>query len=69
MEAECTQAEWVGRTAMRLASQAPVMEVEEVEQAVVPAAETRGPLSEAVSVTLSACKVSSDAISLSHRAN
>ena len=46
---------------MRLASQALAMEVEEVEQAVVPAMETRGASSEAVSVALSAHKVSSDA--------
>ena len=42
MEAECVQAEWVGRVVMRLASQASVMEVEEVEQAVVSTVETRG---------------------------
>ena len=41
-EAERTQAEWMGRAAMRLASQASAMEVEEVEQAVAPAVETRG---------------------------
>ena len=63
------QAEWMGRAAMRLASQASAMEVEEVEQAVVPAMETRGASSKAVSVALSTRKVSSDAISLSHRAN
>ena len=68
-EAERMQAEWVGRTAMRLASKALVMEVEQVEQVVVPTAETRGALSEVVSVTSSAHKVSSDAIGLSHRAN
>ena len=61
VEAERTQAEWVGRMAMRLVSQASAMEVEEVEQAVVPAMETRGASSEAVSVALSAHKVSSDA--------
>ena len=43
---------------MRLVSQASAMEVEEVEQAVVPATETGGASSEAVSVALSACKVS-----------
>ena len=69
-EAERTQAEWMGRAAMRLASQALAMEVEEVEQAVAPAIETRGGLlSEAVSVALSARKVSSDAVGLSNRAN
>ena len=68
-EAERAQAEWVGRTAMRLVSQASAMEVEEVEQAVVPTAETRGALSKAVSVTSSVRKASSDAISLSHWAN
>ena len=41
-KAERTQAEWMGRAAMRLASQASAMEVEEVEQAVAPAIETRG---------------------------
>ena len=41
-EAERTQAEWMGRAAMRLASQASAMEVEEVEQAVAPTIETRG---------------------------
>ena len=69
VEAKRTQAEWVGRTAMRLASQVSAMEVEEVEQVVVPAAETRGASSEVVSVTSSTRKVSSDAISLSHWAN
>ena len=69
-EAECTQAEWIGRAAMRLASQASAMEVEEVEQAVAPAIEMRGgSSSEAVSVALSAHKVSSDAVGLSNRAN
>ena len=63
------QAEWMGRAAMRPASQASAMEVEEVKQAVVPAAETGGALSEAVSVALSACKVSSNTISLSNRTN
>ena len=62
-EAERTQAEWMGRAAMRLASQASAMEVEEVEQAVAPAVETRG------GVASSACKVSSDAIGLSNQAN
>ena len=69
MEAEHMQAEWVGRTAMRLASQASAMEVEEMEQAVVSAMETRGASSKAVSVASSACKVSSDTIGLSNRAN
>ena len=64
-----TQAKWVGRTAMRLASQASVMEVEQVEQAMVPTVEMRGASSEAVSVTSSTRKVSSDAIGLSHWAN
>ena len=41
-EAVRTQAEWMGRAVMRLASQALAMEVEEVEQAVAPAIETRG---------------------------
>ena len=41
-EAERTQAKWMGRAAMRLASQALAMEVEEVEQAVAPAVEMRG---------------------------
>ena len=68
-EAERMQAEWVGRMVMRLASQVSAMEVEEVEQVVVPAAETRGASSEAVSVTSSVHKVSSNAIGLSHRAN
>ena len=54
---------------MRLASQVSAMEIEEVEQAVVPAVETRGALSEVVSVASSAHKVSSDTISLSHQAN
>ena len=54
---------------MRLASQVSVMEVEEVEQAVVPAAETRGALSKAVSVASSTRKVSSDTIGLSNRTN
>ena len=69
VEAERMQAQWVGRTAMRLASQASAMEVEQVEQVVVPAMETRGASSEAVSVTLSARKVSSDTIGLSNWAN
>ena len=60
----------MGRAVMRLASQALAMEVEQVEQVVAPTVETRGGLSsEVVSVTLSACKVSSDAIGLSNRAN
>ena len=54
---------------MRLASQALAMEVEEVEQAVVPATETGGASSEAVSVALSEHKVSSDTISLSNWTN
>ena len=54
---------------MRLASQASAMEVEEVEQAVVPAVETRGASSEVVSVASSVHKVSSDTIGLSHWAN
>ena len=55
---------------MRLASQVSAMEVEEVEQAVAPAIETRGrSSSEAVSVASSARKVSSDAVGLSNRAN
>ena len=41
-EAECVQAEWMGRAAMRLASQALAMEVEQVEQVVAPTIETRG---------------------------
>ena len=70
MEAERTQAEWMGRAAMRLASQALAMEVEEVEQAVAPTVETRGGLSsEAVSVASSTCKVSSDAVGLPNWAN
>ena len=64
------QAEWMGRAAMRLVSQASAMEVEEVEQAVAPAVETRGgSSSEAVLVASSARKVSSDAVGLSNRAN
>ena len=60
-EAECVQAEWMGRAAMRLASQALAMEVEQVEQVVAPTVETRGgSLSEAVLVASSAHKVSSD---------
>ena len=54
---------------MRLASQVLAMEVEEVEQAVVPATEMRGALSEVVSVALSVHKVSSNTIGLLHRAN
>ena len=54
---------------MRLASQVLAMEVEEVEQAVVPTTEMRGAFSEAVSVASSVHKVSSNAIGLSHRAN
>ena len=68
-EAERTQAEWMGRAAMRLVSQASAMEVEEVEQAVVPAVETGGASSKAVSVASSARKVSSDTIGLSNRTN
>ena len=52
---------------MRLASQASAMEVEEVEQEVVPAAETGGASSEAVSVASSVRKVGSDTIGLSNR--
>ena len=63
------EAEWMGRAAMRPASQASAMEVEEVKQAVVPAVETGGALSEAVSVASSAHKVSSDTIGLSNRTN
>ena len=54
---------------MRLASQVSAMEVEVVEQAVVPATETRGASSKAVSVALSTRKVSSDTISLSNQSN
>ena len=36
-EAERTQAKWMGRAAIRLASQASAMEVEQVEQVVAPA--------------------------------
>ena len=54
-EAKRAQAKWMGRAAMRLASQALAMEVEEVEQA--------------VSVTSSARKVSSDAVGLSNWAD
>ena len=69
-EAERTQAEWMGRAAMRLASQVSAMEVEEVEQAVAPAVETRGGLSsEAVSVASSTRKMSSDTVGLSNWAN
>ena len=42
MEAEHAQAEWMGRAVRRLVSQESAMEVEEVEQAVTPAVETRG---------------------------
>ena len=63
------QAEWVGRTAMRLVFQVSVMEVEVVEQAVVPAAETRKASSKAVSVASSTRKVSSDTIGLSNWTN
>ena len=63
------QAEWMGRAVMRLASQVLAMEVEEVEQVVVSTAETGGASSEAVSVTLSARKVSSDTIGLSNQTN
>ena len=66
-EAKRMQAKWMGRAAMRLASQASAMEV---EQAVAPAVETRGgSSSEAVLVASSARKVSSDAVGLSNRAN
>ena len=63
------QAEWMERAAMRLASQASAMEVEQVEQVVVPAAGTGGASSEAVSVASSARKLSSDTIGLSNRTN
>ena len=64
------QAKWMGRAAMRLASQALAMEIEEVEQAVAPAIEMRGgSSSKAVLVASSACKVSSDAVGLSNQAN
>ena len=64
------QAEWIGRAAMRRASQASAMEVEEVEQAVAPAVEMRGgSSSKVVLVASSACKVSSDAVGLSNWAN
>ena len=69
MEAKRAQAEWVGRTAMRVASQALAMEVEQVEQVVVSTMETRGASSEVVLVALSMYKVSSDTIGLSHWAN
>ena len=45
------------------------MEVEQVEQVVVPATEMRGVLSKAVSVASSMHKVSSDTIGLSNQAN
>ena len=45
------------------------MEVEEVEQAVVPAVETGGALSEVVSVASSTHKVSSNTIGLSNWTN
>ena len=54
---------------MRLASQASVMEMEEVEQAVVPAMEMRGASSKVVSVISSACKVSSNAVGVLKWAN
>ena len=63
------QAEWVGRAAMRLVSQVLAIEVEEVEQAVVPAMEMRGGSSKGVSVASSAHKVSSDFVGLSNWAN
>ena len=69
VEAKHTQAKWVERMAMRLASHASAMEVEQVEQAVVPTAETRGALSKVVLVTSSTCKVSSNAVGLSNQAN
>ena len=60
----------MGRAAMRLVYQVLAMEVEEVEQAVAPAVETRGgSSSKTVSVTSSARKVSSDAVGLSNQAN
>ena len=59
----------MGRAAMRLVSQVSAMGVGEVEQAVVPAAETGGASSEAVLVASSAHKVSSDTIGLSNRTN
>ena len=65
-EAECAQAEWVGRTVVRLAFQASAMEVEQVG---VPAVEMRGASSEAVLVTSSTCKVSSNAVGLLNWAN
>ena len=68
-EAERAEAEWMGRAAMRLASQVSAMEVEQVEQVVVPATETGGASSEAVSVASSARKVSSNTIGLSNRTN
>ena len=52
---------------MMLASQVSEMEVEEVEQAVVPAAETGGASSKVVLVASSTRKVSSDTIGLSNR--
>ena len=69
MEVEHAQAEWIGRVVMRLVSQVSAMDVEEVEQVVVPAAETGGASSEVVSVTSSARKVSSNTIGLSNRTN
>ena len=54
---------------MRVASQVSAMEVEQVEQVVVPTAETGGASSEVVLVASSACKVSSDTIGLSNRTN
>ena len=54
---------------MRLASQASVMEVKEVEQVVVPTTETWGASSKVVSVASSVCKVSSDTDGLLNQAN
>ena len=69
VEVEHAQAEWIGRVVMRLVSQVSAMDVEEVEQVVVPAAETGGASSKAVSVASSARKVSSDTIGLSNWTN
>ena len=69
-KAEQVQVEWIGRMVMRLVSQVLAMEVEQVEQAVVPALEMRGgSSSEVVLVASSAHKVSSNAIGLSNWAN
>ena len=58
-----------GKDSNEAGIQGVVMEVEQVEQVVVPTAEMRGASSEVVSVTSSTHKVSSDAIGLSHWAN